>query len=109
MKDSTTIVRTAIALKLAGWQVFDIKKDTANGPDLTIAAKGKSYRVEVKKVIISRKSCSVKAISKNAKHCDAIAILLPNNKVILQPMIEHLKLCSKSGLRSVTNLVRLNT
>lgn len=108
-KDITTIARTAKILERMGWQVFDIKKDSTNGPDLTIAKNGRSFRVEVKKVLMSKKSCAVKPVQRSAKQCDAIALLLPNDILILQPMYEHAKLCSASGQRSLTNLVRLNT
>lgn len=107
-KDTTTIKRAAEFLNKTGWQVFDIKKDSANGPDLTIAKGGRSYRVEIKKAIVGEKHCTVKAIQQKSRHCDAVGILFPNNRVVLQPMKEHLLLCSKSGIRSVTNLMRLN-
>lgn len=108
-QDFTTIKRAAEFLKNQGWEVFDIKNDSANGPDLTIAKHGRTYRVEIKKALLSKKSCHVKSVKGSGLLCEAIGILLPNDRVILQSMKDHLSLCCNSGTRSITDLVRLNS
>lgn len=107
-KDANTISRAANYLTATGWKVFDEKPDSANGPDLTIERNNKTFRVEIKKALIGKRYCNVKPVIGSGLRCDAIGILLPNNTVLLQPMKEHLKLCSKSGVRGITDLVRLN-
>ena len=97
----------ANTLKTQGWLVFDLKDDSANGCDLTIAKNGRTFRIEVKSVICSKKGRTIKPVQKSGLKCDAIAILMPNGHVVLQPMDEHLALCSKLGTRSLTTLVRL--
>lgn len=100
--------RVANILKSKGWLVFDINKDTSNGPDLTIARNGKSFRVEIKKACKSTRSWKTTPVGKSGKACDLVIIILPNNELIIQPMIEHLKLCSKNGVRFITELVEVN-
>jgi hypothetical protein len=108
-KDTTTIRRAANYFIFNGWNVFDVKHDSANGADITIEKSGKTYRVEIKKALIGKRACNVKPVKGFGLKCDAIGILLPSGKVILQPMNEHLKLCAKSGVRGITELVRLNS
>lgn len=98
----------ASILQKNGWLCFDINKDTTNGPDLTIARNGKSYRVEIKKACKSTRSWVTTPVGKSGKTCDLIIIILPGSKLIIQPMREHLKLCCKNGSRFITNLVETN-
>lgn len=107
-KDTTTIIRASKYLISQGWTVFNSKDDSANGIDLTIARDGRAYHVEIKKVLIGARSCSIKPVTGSGLKCEVIGILLPDDTVLLQPMHEHLKLCSVGGLRSITDLVRLN-
>lgn len=95
-------------IKQKGWLVFDVNKDTTNGPDLTIARNGKSYRVEIKKACKSSRAWKVTPVGKSGKNCELIIIILPNNELIIQPMIDHLSLCSKGGSRFITLLVESN-
>lgn len=100
--------KVASKLISIGWQVFDINKDTANGPDLTIAKNGKSFRVEIKKACKSTRSYITTPVGKSGKQCDLIIILLPNDELLIQPMEDHLRLCSKNGSRGITKLVEVN-
>lgn len=92
-----------------GWLCFDINEDNANGPDLTIAKNGKSYRVEIKLACKSTRSFRTTPVGKSGKNCDLVIIILPNKEIIIQPMLEHLKLCSKDGGRFITQLVEVNS
>jgi hypothetical protein len=110
MKKQNTNRTAAKILEDRGWLIFDLKQDSANGPDLTIARNGKSYRVEVKTIIRGKKCCGVTPIGKSGLKCDAIAILFEDNKtLILQPMTEHLKLVGGGGARGMTLFVDLNS
>jgi hypothetical protein len=106
MKPSNLSSRDSYQKK--NWQVFDINKDTTNGPDLTIARNGKSYRVEIKKACKSTRSWKTTPVGKSGKQCDLVIIILPNNDLLIQPMNEHLSLCSKNGARMITELVEVN-
>lgn len=95
-------------LKKRGWQCFDLNKDNANGPDITIARDGKSYRVEIKKACKSTRSYKTTPVGKSGRICDLVIIILPNDKILIQPMSEHLRLCSRDGSRFITELVMVN-
>lgn len=100
--------KVAEKLKAKGWLVFDINKDSANGPDLTIARNGKSYRVEIKKASRSSRAWKTTPVGKSGALCDLVVIILPNNELLIQPMEEHKLMCSKSGARAMTTLVEVN-
>lgn len=91
-----------------GWQVFDLKNDSANGPDMTIARGGKTYRGEVKNAMRGQRCWKVKPVGKSGQQCEIIIIVLPDHNLIIQPMAEHLSLCSKNGDRFITMLVEIN-
>lgn len=95
-------------LERRGWKCFDLAADNANGPDLTIARNGKTYRVEIKKACKSTRCWKTTPVGKSGRNCDLIVILLPNHKLLIQPMKDHLALSSKSGHRFITELVEAN-
>lgn len=89
-----------------GYEVF-IGHENSNGFDLRIA-KGKCIQlIEVKTCSKSTRSYRVGAVSERSKHSDMIAMITPKGNIILQPMQDHLKLCSIDGSRRVTRLVRI--
>lgn len=95
-------------LKAKGFTVSrDLKAETSNGIDIVAIKDNLYFTIEVKSVAVSKKSLTVKKILASGKKCDYIAIVTPRNKIIFQPMLEHLKMCSPSGERGVTKLVRL--
>lgn len=100
--------KVAKILTKKGWLCFDVNSDTTNGPDITIAKNGKSYRVEIKKACRSSGAWKTTPVGKSGLLCELIIIILPNNELIIQPMREHLLLCSKSGARFITELVDSN-
>lgn len=91
-----------------GFQVSrSSSSENANGIDITAIKDGRAFLIEVKAVVRSTRSMVVKRILKSGLMCNFIAIVTPKNNIIFQPMSEHLKLCNKSGSRSVTDLVRI--
>lgn len=106
MKNYSTHVANILTKK--GWLCFDLNKDNANGPDLTIARNGRSYRAEIKKACKSSGAWKTTPVGVSGKNCDLIIIILPNEDILIQPMREHLALCSKGGYRFITELVEVN-
>lgn len=102
---SNTIAET---LNKRGWSCFDIKSDNANGPDITIAKNGRSFRAEIKKACKSSRAWKTTPVGPSGKKCELIIIVLPNEEILIQPMSEHLRLCSKGGWRFITELVEAN-
>lgn len=90
-----------------GFIVSDLLEESANGVDLVAIKNGKTLLIEVKSAIYGSKSVTIKPVLKSGKLCNTIAMVFKNNTIIIQPMSEHLKLCSKSGSRGVTELAKL--
>lgn len=89
-----------------GFSVFgDEKKSNSNGIDLYIEKFGRVYSVEVKSVCRGTRAYRVKPCC-NAKRNDYIAMVFKST-VIVQPMSDHLAVCSKDGSRSVTKLIEM--
>ena len=76
------------------------------GPDLVWVRDGFRKTVEVKSAIRGPRYWYVTAVRKNRRRDDYVAIVLPDNRVVLEPMSEHLANCAPCGTRSVTKLVR---
>ncbi len=96
-----------VASELAdfGFNILPWKAQNANGPDITITRGGRAYTVEVKKAkITKRNSLQVPPIEPRRRNDDLVAIVLPNYKVLLQPMSEHLSLCTAKGYRTLSGL-----
>lgn len=91
-----------------GWKVFDIKHDHANGIDLTISKNERTYRVEIKRAFKTARAWRINKVGKSGINCELLIIILPNEDIIIQPMKEHLILCTKSGNRHITELVESN-
>lgn len=80
--------------------------ETRNGIDIVAIKDNQAFLIEVKSVCVSQRSMSVTPVSDQGKLCDYIAIVTPKLNIIFQPMSDHLALCSESGSRGVTKLVR---
>jgi hypothetical protein len=84
------------------------KNETAAGVDIVAMKDGKVLLIEVKKAKLHNRSWQVDAVSKKQRIvCNAIAIVLPKGMIHICPMSEHLKLCSSSGVRYITEKVNL--
>lgn len=78
---------------------------SANGVDLHIVRDGRVFSVEVKTVSKSTRSYRVKGCHKPDSN-DYIAMVYGSN-VIVQPMDDHIRLCSKDGTRAVSKLIEM--
>ena len=84
------------------------QRDERNeGVDIVAMKDGQVLLIEVKKANRHNRAWQVDAVSKKQSIVsNTIAIVTPNG-VFFQPMKEHLKLCTKNGMRYVTELVNM--
>lgn len=83
------------------------EKSNANGPDCFVQKDNKKPKsVEIKNIKINKvtKAISIPKVSTPRRNDDFIAIVL-NDYVLIEPMKDHLKLCSKDGSRAITGLI----
>lgn len=94
-------------LKELGFQNVRIGLGTY-GPDITFEDAGKTISVEVKTArLVARPSCwGVERVRHTRINDDMIAIVLPDGKVVLESMKDHLSKCTVRGRRSITQMVR---
>jgi hypothetical protein len=79
-----------------------VRRTTGKGPDLVI---GKSVTVEVKGANYHHgKSLRVCSVKPKRLNDDLVAIVMPDNRIIVETMTTHLSKCDKSGSRTVTHL-----
>lgn len=83
-----------------GYKILTRAIGTQNGPDLHIQKDDIIFRVEVKKARSIKRSMAVHPVEDNRIYDDLIAIVFPSGYVLIEPMKDHLKLCSESGSRS---------
>ena len=90
-------------LRKLGYFALEKPEPNANGVDLTAIGKRKSLRVEIKRLrILSNGSWQVGPVETNQRTCDAVAIILPNNEVIIESMDTYLSTCSEAGYKTYT-------
>ena len=85
-----------------GFIVSEINNINSNGKDIVAIKNNKNYSFEVKSVIRTARSYRV---NKPDINCDYIAVVMPNKIIHIESMDDWLKLCNKSGNRSITRLV----
>jgi predicted RecB family endonuclease len=94
-------------LKDNGFTLSKQKEQTHEGVDIVAMKGGEVLLVEVKKATLHNRAWQVDAVSKKqAVVSNTVAIVTPHG-VVFQPMKEHLKLCTKNGMRYVTELVNM--
>lgn len=79
------------------------------GPDITaLSPFGTNKTFEVKSAwsVNKGRTWGVRPVSPLRRADDFVLIVLPNNTVLQFEMREHLRLCSRRGSRTITNLVR---
>lgn len=93
-------------LKFLGYT--EIQLTRFRGPDIKCKSPdGVSLTIEVKSTSRSGAYWCVGRVSQPRRSDDLIAIVLPNEKVLMEPMREHLSKCHGSGsTRCITLLVR---
>ena len=100
------IVRQRLIEK--GFQLDTQRDERCNGVDIVAMKNGKALLIEVKKAKLHNRAWQVDPVSKiQQTTCNTIAIVLPNGLVIVEPMVQHLKLCAKNGVRYFTEMVNV--
>jgi HJR/Mrr/RecB family endonuclease len=90
-----------------GFQLDQQRDERSNGVDIVAMKNGETLLIEVKNAIRHSRAWQVDRVSKAQQiTCNTIAIVTPVG-IILEPMSQHLRLCSKGGTRYVTELVNL--
>lgn len=102
-----TEIKVKSFLESKGFVVTKPRADSSNGVDLMAIKSGVGFTIEVKKVAVGNKCTRTDKVDKSGLSCDLIAMVTPKNNVILQPMREHLALCSPKGTRGITDLVKI--
>ena len=95
-------------LETVGAIVAEVNHPSTNGIDLTAIKNNKSYTFEVKTAIFSARTWKINPVNTSGKKCDFIAIVLPDNHVIFEPMQNHLLQCNNNGIRTITNSVNFH-
>lgn len=110
MKRNTAENKVRKILKQDGFTLNKQKDERHSGVDIVAMKNGQVLLIEVKKAYRHNRAWQVDAVSKKQQEvCDTIAIVLPKGSVVFQPMKEHLKLCSKNGMRYVTEMINMAT
>jgi Holliday junction resolvase-like predicted endonuclease len=90
-----------------GFDLSEQKDERHSGVDIVAMKYGKVFLIEVKKANYHNRAWQVDSVSRKQREvCDTIAIVTPKGTII-QPMKEHLKLCSKNGMRYITEMVNI--
>ena len=86
-----------------GYLVLEKPNPSDNCCDLTVVGKKSTLRVEIKTLRVREKGqWCVEPVTENQKKYDAVAVVLPNNQVFLEPMEEYLNNSSPNGYRQFT-------
>lgn len=94
------------AFKKMGFKCLPKQHINANGPDMVITKGPSSYTVEIKSLrITERGSFQVPPVSPPRKNDDLIAIAVSKNYVLIEPMKDHLRLCTPKGYRTLPNFL----
>ena len=105
--DLKTLIETefsALGFHVIYWN----EKPNSNGPDCWVQKnKQRPLSVEIKTVKKkANKAYQVDPVSKPRMGDDIVAIVLNTEYVLIQPLREHLALCSKGGTRNLTILCK---
>lgn len=86
-----------------GCTVLNPKHINANGPDLNIIKNDEAFRVEIKQINLKKcGSYQVPGLSLSRLNDDYILIMYKNKIIQFISLKDHLKLCSESGVRIMT-------
>ena len=88
-----------------GWSVLDKPNKNDNCCDLTAVSGKKSLRIEIKKCRqLPSGSWQAQPLSEDQLKYDAVAVVLPNEKIHIEAMENYLRLCTKKRYRTFTFL-----
>lgn len=91
-------------LRLMGFRTLGLSHPNKNGADLFVIKGTRAFSVEIKTAEPQRNSYRIRRVEAKRRNDDFIAIVFPSGYVLLEPMKQHLKLCSPSGQRTITGL-----
>ena len=92
-------------IQAMGFEILHVTKKNTNGPDIVAKKSGRAYSFEVKKVSIKKsKSVQCPPVEPNRINDDFIIIEFNSGYVLIEPMSDHLKNCSPSGVRTFGGL-----
>ena len=107
MKKNKAESKVRKVLRDSGFTLSKQKEQTHEGVDIVAMKGGEVLLIEVKKATLHNRAWQVDAVSKKqAVVSNTVAIVTPHG-VVFQPMKEHLKLCTKNGMRYVTELINM--
>jgi len=107
MKKNKSESKVRKVLRENGFTLSKQKEQTHEGVDIVAMKGGEVLLIEVKKATLHNRAWQVDAVSKKqAVVSNTVAIVTPHG-IVFQPMKEHLKLCTKNGMRYVTELVNM--
>jgi predicted RecB family endonuclease len=107
MKKNKAESKVRKVLRDNGFTLSKQKEQTHEGVDIVAMKGGEVLLIEVKKATLHNRAWQVDAVSKKqAVVSNTVAIVTPHG-VVFQPMKEHLKLCTKNGMRYVTELINM--
>lgn len=105
MKKNWAETKVRKVLRENGFTLSKQRDQTHEGVDIVAMKQGEVLLIEVKKAKLHNRAWQVDAVSKKQSIVsNTVAIVTPTS-VVFQPMKEHLKLCTKNGMRYVTELV----
>lgn len=105
MKKNLAENKVRKVLRANGFTLSKQRDQTHEGVDIVAMKEGEVLLIEVKRAKLHNRAWQVDAVSKKqAIVSNTVAIVTPTS-VVFQPMKEHLKLCTKNGMRYVTELV----
>jgi len=94
-------------LKERGYTIASNENDSANGIDIVAIKENYYFTIEVKRAEKGVRCFRIKPLQKSGVISDYLAIVTPKGNVIFQTISEHKKLCSNTGYRDVTKLIRV--
>jgi Holliday junction resolvase-like predicted endonuclease len=94
-------------LKSQGFTLSNQRDERSGGVDIVAIKDGEVLLVEVKQALFHNRAWQVDSVSKKQRIvCNTIAIVTPSG-ILIEPMNQHLKLCTKNGMRYITESVHL--
>jgi Holliday junction resolvase-like predicted endonuclease len=94
-------------LKKLGFKLNKQQDERAEGVDIIAMKNGEVLLIEVKKARYHKRAWQVDAVSKKQQKLSNTIAIVTNKTILFEPMSQHLKLCTKNGMRYVTEAVDL--
>ena len=111
MKEKDTRLLAKKYFEDKGYSVRTSLKEGRKGVDIYVITDDNIFSVEVKQALMNKRKDHtgcwfVPPVSQERIHDDLIAIVLPNQEIIIEQMKDHLAACSKNGEKYIITLIR---